>query len=82
MKLFIKYLINILIDVYRIFNFRKSHGSFLGVYKNFEEASKKFSGINFGYKLIDEWKSEEQCIIPFHRNVSVTKYSGFYFKKI
>jgi len=49
MKLFIKYLINILIDVYRIFNFRKSHGSFLGVYKNFQEASQKFSGINFGY---------------------------------
>ena len=49
MKTIVKYIINILTDFYKIFNFRKSHGSFMGVFKNFEEASQKFAKVDFGY---------------------------------
>ncbi|MGJ0367745.1 hypothetical protein NG777_06530 [Aliarcobacter cryaerophilus] len=36
---------------------------------------------NIGYELIDEWRSLfDRCIIPFNRSISVSAYTGLYFK--
>ena len=82
MKLFIKYLINILTDVYRIFNFRKSHGSFLGVYKNFQEASQNFPGDNFGY---NNEQSSQRLLIrcrEISKKIQQHEYPLFFYLNI
>ena len=38
------------------------------------------SGLNhLGYELIDTWKINRNCIIPFHADCFVSAYYGFYF---
>jgi hypothetical protein len=34
-----------------------------------------------GYELVDAWKNERTCSIPFHPEYFVDGYSGFYFRK-
>lgn len=35
-----------------------------------------------GFELVARWEdSHDSCIIPFHRDISVQKYSGFYFRR-
>ncbi len=36
---------------------------------------------SLGYELIDSWKNDRTCFIPFYPEYFVDGYSGFYFKK-
>jgi putative methyltransferase (TIGR04325 family) len=36
---------------------------------------------DLGYELVDDWKNNRTCFIPFHPECFVDGYHGFYFRK-
>lgn len=50
-------------------------------YKIYSSSDLTTSLNQLGYTLVDKWNKKRQIKIPFHLDVKIEGYSGFYFKK-